>query len=218
MVLAFIIIRIRVGGFRQDIVMAGFPCHFILTQCIGGHVVIATGTATGIIMVIIVVIITDTEPVMPEDVTIRETYTKVDLQYAHQIVATGFQHSQLTKVHAHRTRQIICTPTETGTFIKEIIMEIGRNKINDLLPDQVPSQIHGQHNVQVRNHLNDQVPSLLSDQVRDHLLVLLTQVISYNAITKTETEERRITIITKETDPRHQGLHQQDRCLRVAEG
>ena len=93
MVMVSIIILIQAGDFLPALVMDGFPCLSTLILRIGGHAVIAMVTVTDIIMDITVVTTTVIGLVMPEDAMTREMYTKVARQFAHQTVATVFQHS-----------------------------------------------------------------------------------------------------------------------------
>lgn len=202
MVLVCIITHTLVGGSLPDLVMVGSPWAFIRTQCIGGHVDIVMDIVTVITEDIIVVTTMVTEPVMPEVGTIREIDTRIDQEHALQ-QNPDLLHVLETVVADLLRERTICTPIETVMFIKEIGMAIGRNKINAQLLVQVLNLVLVHQHVralnqvqgQVRVHQHVQVPSL----VLVHQLVLLLQVTSLIAITRTGAEERRIITIIKGT-------------------
>lgn len=216
MVLVFITIHIPVGDFLPDLVTDGSQCRSIHTQCIGGHVDIATDIVTDTAMVITEVTTMVTEQVMLADVTIRETYTdnvlQVFVQHVHQ-QETAQLRAQEIKMHAHRNAQIMYLPIETVIYTVEIGMETGSRKIKDLQHVQVRAQQHQvpvhrraqrirvQGQARAQQHL---VHALVLSRQHVRVHVLQHQVISFSAIIRIETEERRIITITKETGLHHQ--------------
>ena len=130
-------------------------------------------------------------------------------------------------------------PIEMVIFIAATGMETGNRKIKDRLHaqvtdpalsrvrDQVRSQVralvHAQHNLvkgQVRNQVHvqhNQVHVPVHSRVQGQARVQLSQVISYNAITRTEAGVHKIIITTNVADHLHQvEAHQAE--VQVREG
>lgn len=198
MVLVFIIIRIPAGVFLPDLATDGSLWDFIRIQCIGDHVDIVTVIAMDIVMDIIEDTITVIARVMLEDVTIQEIDTRID-QEPVLLRNQDLQRAQETKVLDLLLATIICIPIEAVTFIKEIKVATGLNRINDQQHAQVLNQVHDQQRVRVQHRVHDQQRVLVPSQVH----ALLLQVISLIAIIRIEIEERRIIITTNETGLLH---------------